>query len=117
MNRPNDKKSDWYFPPDMLAIFGMAVIPAIVVILMTCLITPLIRARSGDPTMLWVAGVLAGIGIVLLFFARLPLYRERRFFVIGPGALDQKHRRLYRWAYGLIGCSTLLLVLLLLVVR
>jgi hypothetical protein len=44
--------------------------------------------RLGDPTLPWIAGALGFIGAVLLFFARLPLYRQRRFFAFGPRQLD-----------------------------
>jgi hypothetical protein len=56
----------------------------------------------------------AGAGVVLLFLARLPLYRQRRFFAFGPKLLDESHRRLYRWAYGFICLGGLLLLLTLL---
>jgi len=117
MSNPNVKKSDWQFPADFLAMFGMAIVPLIVALVAGVLLTPLFRARSGDPTMLWVAVGLAIIGIVLLFIARLPLYRQRRFFTLGPGALDEPHRRIYRWAYRFIAASVLLLLLLYLTLR
>jgi hypothetical protein len=112
MDKPPDKKSDWYMSPDIAAIFGMMIVPIIAVVVVTFLSSLLFQAGKGDPTMLYLALALAGIGAVLLFFARLPLYRQRRFFAIGPGTLDSKHRRLYRWAYGFIGCSVGLLLLL-----
>lgn len=53
-----------------------------------------------DLTKLFIAGLGAGFsGIVLLFFARLPLYRQRRFLMYGPRSLDKFHRRLYWLAY------------------
>jgi hypothetical protein len=73
--------------------------------------------RTGDPTIVWIALALGAIGVALLFAARLPLYRQRRFFVFGPRELDEKHRRLYRWAYKFVGTSVCLLVLLLLILR
>jgi len=57
------------------------------------------------------------IGTVLLFLARLPLYRQRRFLTFGPKELDERHRRVYWWAYRFIGASVLLLVVLLFVLR
>ena len=60
---------------------------------------------------------MGGVGTVLLFFARLPLYRQRRFLVFGPRELDKRHRRLYWWAYRFIAASIVLLVVLILIVR
>jgi len=117
MDKSNDRQPGSQVPPDMLAMLGMTIVPLIAALLTGMLLDPLFQAWSGDPTMLYLAVVLAGIGIVLLFFARLPLYRQRRFFSIGSGALDPKHRRLYRWAYGFIGSGTILLALLHLVLR
>jgi hypothetical protein len=45
---------------------------------------------------------LAVVGAVLLFFARLPLYRKGRFWAIRPGELNKTHRRLYWLAYLII---------------
>lgn len=70
--------------------------------------------RTGDITIPLLAMFFASVGVVLLFFARLPLYRQRRFFSIGPKLLDEPHRRLYRWAYRFIFLGVLLLLLTLL---
>jgi hypothetical protein len=45
------------------------------------------------------------LGVILLFFARLPLYKRRQFFSFGPSGLDQPHRKLYFVAYMLLICS------------
>ena len=42
------------------------------------------------------------VGVILLAVARLPLYRQRRFFAFGPAPLDLAHRRLYWRGYGFI---------------
>ena len=57
----------------------------------------------------------ATVGAVLLFLARLPLYRQRVFFTFGSRLLDARHKRLYRMAYGFIGIALLLLLVVLLV--
>ena len=65
--------------------------------------------KRGDRTLLAVALILGGIGVVLLFFARLPLYRQRRFFVFGARELSGFHKRLYYAAYlFLVPCILLL---------
>jgi hypothetical protein len=50
----------------------------------------------------------------LLFIARLPLYRQRRFWTFGPRQLDRKHRRFYWLANTAVVVSVLLLLLVLL---
>ncbi len=56
-------------------------------------------------------GVGAGIlGVLLLLLARLPLYRERRFWTVGPRELDRKHRRFYWLAYACVASSLVLLL-------
>ena len=116
-NDPKLKRPRCYFPPDLAALFGVHFIigPA----LLCAWFLPLLSKfkRTGDLTFVWFALALATIGTVLLFAARLPLYRQRRFFVFGSRQLDEKHRRLYRWAYKFIGASVGLLVLLLLILR
>jgi len=73
--------------------------------------------RLGDPTFLWIASLLAAIGIILLFIARLPLYRQGRFFTFGWRALPEGHRRVYRIAYCFIGVSVAMMLALLAVLR
>ena len=115
MNNSKNQNSDWYVPPGVWAMLCLF-LPMLTLSLLGSIIASLFRASEGDPTILQLAISLAGIGVILLFFSRLPLYRQRRFFTFGPGALDQRYRRLYRWAYGFIGSGAVLLVLLRLVV-
>jgi len=57
---------------------------------------------------------LGAAGIGLLFYAKLPLYRQRRFFTFGPRALPQQRRPFYRWGYRCALFSVVLLACLLL---
>ena len=115
MTEGKQKLSDWYVPADIAFFFGLYFIVIPVALLSGKLITLLSSARrSGDTTLLYSALAFGLVGTVLLFLARLPLYRQRRFFTFGPGALDKSHRKLYRWAYRFLGVSVLLLCLLLL---
>jgi hypothetical protein len=117
MNNTERRKSDWYFPPYVAALLGLFIVLPMAVI-GGWLGTGIYNAGSvGDISAFWAAVALGGIGTLLLFFARLPLYRQRRFLVFGPRELDQRHRRLYWWAYGFIIASVVLLVLLILIVR
>jgi len=56
---------------------------------------------SGTPW-IWCYGiglVVAAIGISLIFYAKLPLYRQRRFLTFGSKALPESRRSFYRWGY------------------
>lgn len=72
--------------------------------------------NKGDMTLFWIAACLACIGVVILFLARRPLYRERRYWQFGPRGLDALHKRLYLWAWCFLGVGIFLLSLLLIVV-
>ncbi len=111
MKSSDHKKSDaWYFPPDMLAA-GAPMGIIIVVLMLEYAINwrPILDATH----FFYTALALGVLGALLLFFARLPLYRQGSFFTFGPKALSAQHRKLYYTAYALIGLSTGLLVILL----
>jgi len=113
MSKRNDIKSDWYFPPDLAALFGIYYVVLPLALIGGWLSNRIYDAMSvGDSSACWAAVALGAVGTILLFLARLPLDRQRRFLVFGPRELDQRHRRLYWWAYRFIGVSVLLLVLL-----
>src|SRR5690349_10467107 len=46
-----------------------------------------------------VALFIAAVGVSLIFYSKLPLYRQRRFFTFGSGALPADRRAFYRWGY------------------
>jgi hypothetical protein len=54
------------------------------------------------------------VGVGLLFYAKLPLYRQRRFFTFGAQALPEQRHPFYRWAYRCAAFSIVLLACLLL---
>jgi MFS family permease len=71
---------------------------------------------SGTPW-IWCYGVslaVAVVGIALVFYAKLPLYRARRFFTFGRRALPDQRRRFYSWGYRCVGFAIALLTCLLL---
>ena len=112
------KLSNWYVPPDIALIYGPYFIVITIAVLSAMLLPLLSRARSsGDFTLLYVASTLGAVGTVLLALARLPLYPQRRFHTFGPRALDERHKRLYWWAYRFIGISVMLMALLLVSLR
>ena len=105
-------KSDWYIPGDWLAHLGFHVM--LVLAMCTALLGPwLASVRQGNPTPVYASLVLAAIGVILLFFARLPLYREKKFFTFGSRHLKGIHKKLYRLAYCFIGASIVIMLFLL----
>ena len=108
------KRSDWHLPEEVLGflstVFWMPAIAAVAVL--TAMLLPTIASLRGtDITGLFLVGLAAGvIGITLLFFARLPLYRQRWFWTFGPRELDCFHRRLYWLAYLFVVGSIFFLV-------
>jgi hypothetical protein len=101
----NNKSSDSGLPEEVLGLLStLFFVPTIAVL--AAAIFPVI-ASAGGLTYLYWGGVVAGVvGMVLLFFARLPFYRQRRFLVFGPRELDRSHRRLYWLAYAVLLVST-----------
>lgn len=101
--------------PDLFGI--LFVIPAIG-ILAAMLLPTLNALRHGAWTeAFWVALTVAVVGACLLFWARLPLYRQRRFFAFGSRALPPTSIPIYRIAYTLLIPSILFLLLLVLITR
>src|SRR5690348_6993763 len=102
------KSSDWYFPPD-IAMF--LIIPSIAIL--TSILLPVLAylKRAEILDLFYVALGLGGSGSILLFFARLPLYRQHRFWTIGPHELPNFHRKLYWLAYLFVIASILLLAI------
>ena len=108
MRYSDPKKPDGgHFPWDLGAL--LAPVPFAILF---ALVLPYfsLAERRGDKTLLTIALILGGIGVVLLFFARWPLYRQRRFFVFGARELCGVHKRLYYAAYLFIVPSILLLL-------
>ena len=56
----------------------------------------------------------AGVGVTLIGYSKLPLYRQRRFFTFGSGALPESRRPFYRWGYRCAALAVALLLCLLL---
>jgi hypothetical protein len=109
------KRSDWHLSEEVLGflntIFFLPMI-AMVAIFASTLLPSITTLQKIDVTKLFLAGLAAGAcGVILLFFARLPLYRQRRFFTFGPRELDRSHCRLYWLAYLFILVSVGLLAI------
>lgn len=86
------------FPTDLAALLGVYWVILPITALGAAMFPSLLRWKNeGDLTLLWIAAAIGVAGSSLLFWARLPLYREHRFLKTGPRHLDQKHKRIY-WA-------------------
>ncbi len=64
---------------------------------------------------IWAAAVSFGIavlGAALLFIAKLPLYRQKRFFTFGIRSLPESSHGYYRWGcrLSILGCVLMLLL-------
>jgi hypothetical protein len=102
------KSSDWYVPPDWAFQFGWLLICPAVAILASFLLPALGQIKEAKAVDLFYCGLaLACFGIVLLFLARLPLYRQRKFLTFGPRELPAFHRKLYWLAYLFVVASVL----------
>ena len=108
----NREPSDWYFPRDWRWILSWHFVVMPIALISFLFLTGLSEVRRGHPIMLYVALGLGLVGVVLLFCARLPLYRQRKFFSFGPRGLPAPHRRLYWTAYGFIGLAIGIMVFL-----
>src|ERR1035437_1822581 len=84
--RSKMKKNAWIpLPLDMIALMFSPIIISVVTILSMSLLWPVLR---GGVLSVFLTAVAAGIvGVVLLFFARVPLYRSGQFFSFGTGSL------------------------------
>ena len=79
-------------------------------VLASMLLPAVARLKATDIGTLYGVGVSAGmVGIILLFIARLPLYRQHRFWTVGSRQRDGKHRRFYRLSCAFVAVSLLLL--------
>jgi hypothetical protein len=110
-------KSDSYIPRDWRLILFLHFAPIPILLLAATLATLFASAAHGDPTLLWAALLLACVGVVLLFTARLSLYRQGNYFSFGPRLLSPGHKRLYWISYAFIATSILIMALLLILLR
>src|SRR6266446_475512 len=94
MSSPPDKHgySLRKFPPDILTALGL---PIVVIALLVSWVLSI-----HGVAWFWAAGVsfsVALFGAFLLFLAKLPLYRQDRFFTFGIHVLPVTSHRFYRW--------------------
>ncbi len=109
---------DWTpLPADMVVqMFPLVLI--VIAVLSSVLLPILHHLRRADAWIVFGVSLgLAVVGVVLLFCARFPLYRQGQFFSFGSRLLDASHRRLYRLSYGFILVAVFVLLILLVTLR
>ena len=109
MNTP-PRKVDYSlrnFPADILAALGLPVV--IVAISVSWLL--LVHGMA------WICATVVSFGIavvgsVLLFIAKRPLYRQKRFLTFGIQALPESSHAFYRWGCrcAILGCALMFLL-------
>ena len=92
-----------HFPPDLAGVLAIMIVPIV-----ACLSVGSFIFHLGPPGIVYLASASAAVGIGLLFAARLPLYRQHRFFSFGWRDLDSQHRRLYWRGYAFVVVSIIL---------
>ncbi len=107
---------EWIWPPldQWIGVWGLLTIAVVGIV--TTWILNFFTQLTGAP---WICCYFIGLGVAaagasLIFYARLPLYRQRRFFTFGPRALPEQRRPFYRWGYACALLGVLLLACLLL---
>jgi hypothetical protein len=80
--------------------------------LLTSQVLSFFTRLTGAPWIWWygIGLTVAAVGVALIFNAKLPLCRQRRFFTFGSRALPESRRPYYRWGYR---CSAFAAALLL----
>ena len=111
MSAPSDKQdySLRNFPPDLFATLGLPVV-------IMAIFTSWLLSIHGN-TWIWATAASFGIavfGAALLFVAKLPLYRQRRFFTFGIQALPESSHGFYRWGCrcSIAGCMLIVFLLI-----
>ena len=99
---------------DIPGLLGSLLITPLIGILAAMILPAVSFARNGHLVeAFWITLTVAGIGVGLLFWARLPLYRQGKYFSFGSRALPPSSVPFYRAAYVLLIPSVLFLLLLL----
>ena len=113
------KTSDWYIPKDWAFLLGwhlMAFVflflPILVNVIINKLFSGLTETQNGNPDLYYVSLSLSLSGILLLLIARIPLYRQKRFFAIGPKGLPALSKLCYWISYCFIVPAIVLMALL-----
>lgn len=113
MKTRNVDANRWYLPP----VIWMLLVPVAVAVIGRVLLPTVASVRRGEWLVPVLGIALSFMGTVLLFAAKLPLYRRRKILTFGSHGLDALHRVLYRWAYTALAVGVGLLLMILLVLQ
>ena len=111
MSDEREKKIPPIMHSDIPGLLSLPLV-ALIGILASMILPTLSIMRRNLVEAFWVTRTVAGVGVCLLFWARLPLYRQGRFFSFGSRALPQSSIPFYRAAYVLLIPSAVFLLLL-----
>jgi len=114
MKHRNHKEWIWPPPDQWIGVWGLLTIGLVGTF--TIWVLSFFIGLTGMP---WIYCYFIGIGVAalgasLVFYAKLPLYRQRRFLTFGPRAVAEQRRPFYRWGYVCALLGALLLACLLL---
>jgi hypothetical protein len=76
-------------------------LPVAVIAIVTSQALGFFSRLNGAPW-IWCCGfglAAAAVGVALIFYAKLPLYQQRRFLTFGSRALPESRRPFYCWGY------------------
>jgi hypothetical protein len=84
------------------------------IVVLAPMVLDFVSRLNGRPWV-WCYGIglaVAAVGIFLIFYAKLPLYRQRRFLTFGTRALPESRRGFYCWGYRCVFLAVALLLCL-----
>ena len=111
-----EKSKEWIWPPadQWITVWGLWVV-AFMAFVSSQFALFFFRLTGTRWIWCYAAGLaIAAFGVALIIYAKLPLYRQWRFFTFGTRALPESRRRFYRWGYRCIAFAVALLLCLLL---
>jgi hypothetical protein len=85
-----------------------------VIAILTSQVLSFFSRLSGTPW-IWCYGIglaVAAVGVALIFYAKIPLYQQRRFLTFSSRALPERRRSFYRWGYRCVWFAVALLLCL-----
>ena len=108
--RHRDSK-EWNWPPADQWLTAWGGLAFFIVGVFTSEAFDFLSRLTGTP---WICCYLVGLavatlGVSLIFYAKLPLYRQGRFLTFGSRGLPEERRPFYRWGYrcGIVGAGLL----------
>jgi hypothetical protein len=111
----HDRSKRWIWPPlNHWILFWGAWIALLTTVLGSRLLDWFTKLTGASALWLFYSAALASacVGIALIFYAKLPLYRAGRYFTFGSRAIPENRRAFYSWGYWLAILGAAILALL-----